>query len=228
MHRYIRGLYTIVFISLYFIGCSSSTVSKRYNKIETEEDAVTKSVRFTSDNDVGLISFAKKEKEITVSNYSKEFDEEPYDDVLIDTKEFIKSNKVPASLISTLTKRERVLFEVVGYLETPYQYGGNNYQGIDCSAFTQNVFNKALKINLPRTASEQYKVGQSEKTDLVFGDLIFFNTRKESYPGHVGLYLGNDLFAHASSSQGVTVSSLKSSYYAQRYVGARRIGKISK
>jgi len=55
---------------------------------------------------------------------------------------------------------------------------------------------------------------------------VFFNTTKNSFPGHVGIFLGENLFAHASFSNGVTVSSLQSSYFKTRYVGARRAVKI--
>lgn len=223
-----KAIVLIVLAILTITACSSSSISKRYNKPQEEEKSISKSIRFTSEDDAVVKPTQETTKSVVMNNYTDEFDEEPYDDVLIDTKEFIKSNKVPTSLYSTLTKREKILFEVVSYLETPYKYGGESYSGIDCSAFTQNVFNKALGASLPRTASEQYNIGEFEKSDLEFGDLVFFNTRKEAYPGHVGLYLGNNLFAHASSTQGVTVSSLKSSYYAQRFVGAKRIKNLKK
>ncbi|MDZ7766840.1 MAG: NlpC/P60 family protein [Melioribacteraceae bacterium] len=97
--------------------------------------------------------------------------------------------------------------------------------GIDCSAFTQQVFSNSVGVDLPRTAREQFNIGESvgRKNDLKFGDLLFFNTTTRSYPGHVGIYIGEDLFAHASRSLGVTVSSLKSTYYDNRFIGARRI-----
>lgn len=119
-----------------------------------------------------------------------------------------------------------MLFEIISYLDTPYKYGGETRKGIDCSAFTQKVFSKSSNIELPRTARQQFKEGEDiSKNELSFGDLVFFNTRKGVYPGHVGIYIGEDLFAHASRSKGVTISSLENSYYKARYVGGRRIHK---
>ena len=153
-----------------------------------------------------------------------EFDELPVEDNPVDTKEFIKKYEKFGELSAALTPREKVLFEIVRYLDTPYKYGGNSENGIDCSAFTQQVYDNTLGVKLPRSAGAQYKTGEkiSSKTSLQFGDLIFFDTRSSSYPGHVGIYIGENMFAHASLSQGVIVSSLKSNYYATRFIGARR------
>ncbi len=117
-----------------------------------------------------------------------------------------------------------MLFEVIKFLETPYKYGGNTQKGMDCSAFTLQVFQNSLSVDIPRSAREQYSTGENISNDeLKFGDLVFFNTTKRSFPGHVGIYLGENQFVHASRSLGVTVSSLEAAYYKKRYVGARRI-----
>jgi cell wall-associated NlpC family hydrolase len=94
---------------------------------------------------------------------------------------------------------------------------------MDCSAFTSAVYRAALHIPLLRSTVDQYKEGTDVPRDrLRFGDLVFFNTTGES-PSHVGIYIEDDLFAHASVSYGVTISSMESAYYADRFVGARRI-----
>ena len=117
-----------------------------------------------------------------------------------------------------------MLMEILKYINTPYKYGGTTSNGIDCSAFTQSVYNKSLAVNLQRTAREQYHEGEEIDNidDLKFGDLVFFNTRRRVKPGHVGIYIGDHLFAHASKN-GVTVSSLDLDYYAKRFMGGRRI-----
>lgn len=122
-------------------------------------------------------------------------------------------------------KKEKFLAEIIGYLNTPYRYGGNSRTGIDCSAFTQSVYINSLNVSLPRTAREQYRAWQTfeDRDELKFGDLIYFNTSSIYYPGHVGIYLDDDLFAHASSSKGVIISSLENNYYANRFIGANRV-----
>jgi cell wall-associated NlpC family hydrolase len=128
------------------------------------------------------------------------------------------ANRTPAGL-----DRDRLLLDVVSYLGTPYVYGGNTREGIDCSGFTLRVYEDGAEKVLPRSAREQFAVGAAvEDDDLEFGDLVFFNTTGRR-PSHVGIYIEDDVFAHASVSRGVTFSSLESTYYRNRYVGARRI-----
>lgn len=123
------------------------------------------------------------------------------------------------------TTKEKVLMEIIKYIDTPYKYGGNSKDGIDCSAFTQTIYRNTLSFNLERSAQLQYKHGIeiSDIEDLKFGDLVFFNTRRSVRPGHVGIYIGENLFAHASSKKGVTISSLDHSYYKKRFMGGRRM-----
>jgi len=120
--------------------------------------------------------------------------------------------------------REDVMVMIVQYLQTPYKYGGATPQGMDCSAFTRLIYESAINISLPRTTRDQFRVGKKvDKKHLKFGDLVFFKTRRRKSPSHVGIYVGENLFAHTSRYQGVTISSLESSYYRKRFVGARRV-----
>jgi cell wall-associated NlpC family hydrolase len=109
------------------------------------------------------------------------------------------------------------------YLGTPYRFGGEGADGIDCSSFVQKVF-REHQINLPRTAREQSLVGSEVAPgDLKKGDLVFFHTYA-AYPSHVGIYLGDGKMIHASSGKGeVTVSDLNNDYYRSRYLGAKRM-----
>ncbi|MDO3413148.1 C40 family peptidase [Saccharibacillus sp. CPCC 101409] len=116
------------------------------------------------------------------------------------------------------SKLDNVIDSALG---TPYRTAGTSLNGFDCSGFTSYVFDK-LGIDLPRQSSSQYSAGSKiDKSDLRAGDLVFFNTNGRGI-SHVGIYVGNGKFAHASSSNGVRYDSLSSSYYADRYVGASR------
>lgn len=217
--RKVETIIIMFFLIEIFISCSSSSVNHRYNKPrEKETEKVDNSVRFTDDNDKAI-----------AEAYSDEFDEEPVEEKPVDIDRFISENELKSSSTSKLTAREKVLAEIVRYINTPYQYGGGSKSGIDCSAFTQDIFSKSLNFSLPRTASEQYKMGReiNSENNLVFGDLVFFNTTKNSYPGHVGIYLGDELFAHSSSSRGVTISSIQNYYFNSRFIGGRRPTSIS-
>lgn len=114
-----------------------------------------------------------------------------------------------------------------GFLGARYRFGGNSRNALDCSSFTQQVF-REQKITLPRTAREQFRIGNEvAQGDLRKGDLVFFRTYA-SFPSHVGIYLGNRKMIHASSrSKQVVVSSMDTPYYLSRYIGARRIEKIN-
>jgi len=115
-----------------------------------------------------------------------------------------------------------VMDAIVSWIGTRYLFGGMGRHGIDCSAYTGTLY-RSVNYRLPRTAAAQWDVGVSvDKDQLQFGDLVFFNTRSAVYVSHVGMYLGNGYFTHASSRNGVTVSSLSSDYYSTHLIGARR------
>ena len=116
----------------------------------------------------------------------------------------------------------RVVSSSMDYIGVPYVFGGTSPYGFDCSGYVQYVFANA-GISLPRTADVQYDYGTPiSTTDLVAGDLVFFSTYTYG-ASHVGIYLGDNNFIHASSSRGVTIDSLGGSYWSSRYIGARRI-----
>ncbi len=108
-----------------------------------------------------------------------------------------------------------------------YSYGGTTKAGFDCSGFVGYVY-KANGVKLPRTASGMYSTGKSvKKADLKTGDLVFFNTSGKGV-SHVGMYIGNGKFIHASTSKGVRVDKLNDPYYwGKKYVGSKRVATIS-
>ncbi|HEV8284294.1 MAG TPA: NlpC/P60 family protein [Chitinophagaceae bacterium] len=104
---------------------------------------------------------------------------------------------------------------------TPYKLGGYTKNGIDCSAFVQTIFVSAFGITLPRTAKEQYTTTRRiSRTELQEGDLLFFNTR--GGVSHVGIYLQNNKFVHASIS-GVMISDMFEPYYVKHFIAAGRV-----
>ncbi|HHF7092741.1 TPA: NlpC/P60 family protein [Haemophilus influenzae] len=105
------------------------------------------------------------------------------------------------------------------WVGTRYRMGGTTKRGIDCSAFMQTTFSEVFGIELPRSTAEQRHLGRKiNKSELKKGDLVFF--RKNN---HVGVYIGNNQFMHASTGQGVTISSLDEKYWARTYTQSRRI-----
>lgn len=119
---------------------------------------------------------------------------------------------------------DRLLEHVDEWYGTRYKMGGTTKKGIDCSAFVQAVYLSAFAVSLPRTARDQYYSAKIiSATELKEGDLVFFNTRGGI--SHVGIYLQNNKFVHASTSLGVTVSDMFDPYYIKHYIGAGRIEK---
>jgi len=114
-----------------------------------------------------------------------------------------------------------------GFLGTRYRFGGTSRNGLDCSAFVQKVFNE-MEVSLPRTAREQFERGDMvTRGDMQKGDLVFFRTYA-SFPSHVGIYLGGNRMIHASSrDRKVVISSVDTPYYRARFIGAKRVSKIS-
>ena len=108
---------------------------------------------------------------------------------------------------------------------TPYSLGGSTKNGVDCSYFTFDVMKEVYKVNLKRTAAEQFEQSvKIEWKDLKQGDLIFFKAEGRRNISHVGIYLTNNKFAHASTSQGVTISDFTDAYWQRRLYS---IGRVS-
>ncbi|SMY35079.1 NlpC/P60 family protein [Photobacterium andalusiense] len=107
---------------------------------------------------------------------------------------------------------------------TPYRYGGSSKKGIDCSAFVQVGYSSVYQKMLPRTTLELVKKGKQVKRHTAKeGDLVFFRTGRNSR--HVGIYLGNSEFLHASQSKGVIISRLDNPYWKRHFWQIRRLDK---
>jgi hypothetical protein len=114
------------------------------------------------------------------------------------------------------------------WIGTPYHRGGDNRAGADCSGFVQQVYLRVARVSLPRVTQDQFRVGfEVGRSELRPGDLVFFETLGKGV-SHVGLMVGGDRFAHASSSKGVMYSRLSETYWNRQFLGARRLPRRSR
>jgi lipoprotein Spr len=123
--------------------------------------------------------------------------------------------------VEKLTNKKLIEY-VHQWWAVPYRIGGNSKEGIDCSAFVQGLTNEAFGISLPRTSREQADFCKEiSKQDLKEGDLVFFASGRSI--SHVGMYISNNKFVHASTSMGVVISDLDEAYWSRRFVKAGRL-----
>jgi murein DD-endopeptidase / murein LD-carboxypeptidase len=131
------------------------------------------------------------------------------------------SNKLGIKLNGSEDKK--LIKEVSDWMGTPYKYGGEDRTGTDCSGFTSAVYEKIYNISLYRRSGEQVNNTEPvEKKDLKCGDLVFFSISGNKV-SHVGLYIGDNKFVHASSKRGVCVNDLAEPYYTKHYYSAGRV-----
>lgn len=117
-------------------------------------------------------------------------------------------------------QKELILETADNYIGVPYVWGGTKPVGFDCSGFVQYVY-RLHGVELPRTSREMYAIGD-EVIELQPGDLVFFRTMGEA-TSHVGIYIGDNRFISATTSYGVHVARLNSTYWGPKYVGAKRV-----
>jgi lipoprotein Spr len=118
------------------------------------------------------------------------------------------------------------------WMKTPYKYGGNDENGIDCSGFIQRLLSDVYNIQVPRTSAQQFFTKNVEpfhdNTYFSEGDLVFFCTVPGNPISHVGLYLRNRYFINASTSSGVSLANLDDPYWKKRFVAAGRVRIVTK
>jgi lipoprotein Spr len=151
------------------------------------------SVRFTSNN-ANTANSPKSEKS-NKQNYNKNIQNDVFSDNLVK--------------------------EAESWIGTPYKYGGESRNGVDCSGFVLQVYT-ALGVRIPRTSNQQYDyVKKIDFDDKKTGDLIFFS--KNSKINHVGIYLGSGEMIHASSNNGVVKQLIDDYYFGDKIVGVGRV-----
>lgn len=129
----------------------------------------------------------------------------------------------PASHADATTTEQQLRAAVDAWYGTPYDLGGTSAAGIDCSAFVQVLYRDVLGLPVPRTTKQQVQAGRVVSSDQAHqpGDLVFFRPQRKQR--HVGVYLGDGEFAHASESQGVMISRLQEPYWDDAYWMTRRL-----
>ncbi|MEQ4675478.1 bifunctional murein DD-endopeptidase/murein LD-carboxypeptidase [Providencia vermicola] len=125
-------------------------------------------------------------------------------------------------LVQSVDTKSKIMNQYANWKGVAYRLGGTTKSGIDCSSFVQRTFFEQFGVELPRTTSEQESSGKSVKrNNLKVGDIVLFKTGRTMK--HVGIYIGDEKFVHASTSSGVIVSEMSNSYWSKRYYASRRI-----
>ncbi len=190
----IRNAVFLLIFSIFFIGCASNNTY-----VSSKEIVYENAKKYQIEKNV------KYEPIITPKEYKKMLAEQRVDN----SKDSIKD--MNQALMSFYNEWKNV----------KYKYGGNSKKGIDCSAFTQRIFKEKFDVKIPRTTLTQVKVGKAiKRSQLEMGDLVFFKTGK--FDKHVGVYMGNGDFMHASI-KGVKFTKLDKPYYKKKYWTSRRI-----
>lgn len=187
----------------------SPSVSKQTNQVAQKAKKKKRRSYNRASNPAPSYSIAigSDGKVVKIPNYVPPVDEDEEDMV---------ANTPSSARVNSLLNKAR------SYMGVPYVWGGSTPSGFDCSGYVQYVYGQ-VGINLPRTADIQFNEGRAVSFGgEAPGDMVFFETYA---PGasHVGIYLGNGEFIHASSSGYVRVSSLEESYFKARYLGAKRV-----
>jgi lipoprotein Spr len=211
-------------------SCSSlktAFTGSRQSAPEIPATAVKKETKFLDQNMEVETPKSKKQDQST-TKISKNEVVAPTDDRAFKNSADVELSSIQvkyAVILNTTAEevRNTKMFEFIDdWYGTPYRLGGTTKKGVDCSAFSQFLFASVYGFSIPRTAREQYKfTDRISRTQLKEGDLLFFNTRGGI--SHVGIYLQNNKFVHASTSGGVMISDVFEEYWARKFVGVGRL-----
>jgi lipoprotein Spr len=161
----------------------------------------------------------------SVPNTTQETDKSTDDQDKSLVKDYL--SQIMGVALST-TSNVKLFQFVYDWIGTPYRFGGSSRKGIDCSAFTKELYSKVFNLDIQRNSRDIFSmVSPVKKDELKEGDLVFFKIHSRSI-SHVGIYLGNNKFAHASS-KGVAISNLDDDYYSRYfYRGGRLLDSFKK
>jgi cell wall-associated NlpC family hydrolase len=132
-----------------------------------------------------------------------------------------RSYTAPSSEVYSKRVQGKLSQLIKPWIGTPYKWGGSSKSGTDCSGFVMRIMKKYQGLSLPHSTQSSWNMGKSvSRSDLKKGDILFFGSFWQV--NHNAIYMGNQEFAHASSSRGVRYDKLSNPYWAPRYKGARR------
>lgn len=140
------------------------------------------------------------------------------------TRKISTSNRISSEKsASNLGLKKKLEAEISKWIGTPYKYGGNDKNGVDCSGLVCAIYRDVYSKTIPRTSKKQFEACKKIKLEnLREGDLVFFDFEKKGV-SHVGIYLGDGKFLHASSSKGVIIADFNNEYFKNHYVGGGRM-----
>lgn len=221
----IKAIYIFTFI---FVFCNFTSVSAQKTKQNKKATSKTE-VKFLDNIEVEITQSSLGQRSV-LSDFEAEYFAK--NESVSSATRNTSSNKIENSstiqlkyalLLDTEVEQIQNLNLYAGideWIGTRYRLGGTTKEGIDCSALVQILAVTQAGITLPRTAREQYDATKRiSRTELKEGDLVFFNT--QGGVSHVGIYLQNNKFVHASSG-GVTISDLFEAYWERRFIGVGR------
>ncbi len=203
----IKKTFIIIPAIMMFTACSSkNTILENNTKEATSSYSEYKKLYDTKNNSV---------KNKPLSNYEAIITPKEYKTLIFKEKE---ENK---SFVEIPKKKQAFTDFYSEWKDVKYKMGGSSKSGIDCSAFTQKIYKEKFGVELPRTTLTQVNMGEEvKKSELMPGDLVFFKTSKTDK--HVGVYVGNNNFLHASI-RGIQFTSMDKPFYKKNYWTSRRI-----
>jgi len=216
----------VILLAIVFVGCASTKQTTAVNKpapqaTKKSSPEFLDNIRITSSESSNVkretVSKNNNQSEILVKNV--ETDNAPIENFSSLRMKYSILLNTPVEEVNN----DRMLEFIEEWYGTKYRFGGSDKSGIDCSAFVQVFMSTMYSFAMPRMAKDQYlQTYRIKKDNLREGDLVFFHTTRRGI-SHVGIYLRNNKFVHASTAGGVTISDLSEGYYADHFVTGGRV-----